>query len=87
MTSQYDAHGSEYPSASLKEGGAETIDDFCTIILEEANAEGVRGEVVFEQAMLRPDGFSTEEIPESPSSTSQELEPREAAFRAYPTPT
>ena len=25
---------------------------FCTIILEEANAEGVRGEVVFEQAML-----------------------------------
>ena len=42
----------EYPSASLKEGGAETIDDFCTIILEEANAEGVRGEVVFEQAML-----------------------------------
>lgn len=52
MTSQYNAHGSEYPSASLKEGGAETIDDFCTIILEEANAEGVRGEVVFEQAML-----------------------------------
>ncbi len=42
----------EYPSASLKEGGAETIDDFCTIILEEANARGVRGEVVFEQAML-----------------------------------
>ena len=42
----------EYPFASLKEGGAETIDDFCTIILEEANAEGVRGEVVFEQAML-----------------------------------
>ena len=27
MTSQYNAHGSEYPSASLKEGGAETIDD------------------------------------------------------------
>ena len=52
MTSQYNAHGSEYPSAILKEGGAETIDDFCTIILEEANAEGVRGEVVFEQAML-----------------------------------
>ena len=45
-------HGAEYPSASLKDGGAATIDDFCTIILEEANAEGVRGEVVFEQAML-----------------------------------
>ena len=52
MTSQYEEHGAEYPSASLKEGGAATIDDFCTIILEEANAEGVRGEVVFEQAML-----------------------------------
>lgn len=52
MTSQYNEHGSEYPSAVLKEGGAETIDDFCTIILEEANAEGVRGEVVFEQTML-----------------------------------
>ena len=52
MTSQYEEHGAEYPSASLKDGGAATIDDFCTIILEEANAEGVRGEVVFEQAML-----------------------------------
>lgn len=52
MTSQYNSHGQEYPSAALKEGGAETIEDFCTIILEEANAEGIRGEVVFEQAML-----------------------------------
>lgn len=52
MTSLYEEHGAEYPSASLKEGGAESIDDFCTIILEEANAEGVRGEVVFVQAML-----------------------------------
>ena len=52
MTSQYNSHGQEYPSAVLKEGGAETIEDFCTIILEEANAEGIRGEVVFEQAML-----------------------------------
>ena len=40
MTSQYEEHGAEYPSASLKDGGAATIDDFCTIILEEANAEG-----------------------------------------------
>ena len=39
-------------TVSLKEGGAETIEDFCTIILEEANAEGIRGEVVFEQTML-----------------------------------
>ena len=52
MTSQYEEQDVEYPSAVLKDGGAATIDDFCTIILEEANAEGVRGEVVFEQAML-----------------------------------
>ena len=52
MTSQYEERGVEYPSAILKEGGAATIDEFCTMILEEANAEGVRGEVVYEQAML-----------------------------------
>jgi hypothetical protein len=52
MTSQYEERGVEYPEATLKEGGASTIDEFCTIILEEANAEGVRGEVVYEQAML-----------------------------------
>lgn len=28
MTSQYEEHGAEYPSASLKDGGAATIDDF-----------------------------------------------------------
>ena len=47
MTSQYEERGVEYPSAILKEGGAATIDEFCTIILEESNAE-----VVYEQAML-----------------------------------
>lgn len=51
MTSLYEENGAEYPS-SLKEGGAETIEDFCRIILEEAELEGVRGEVVYVQAML-----------------------------------
>lgn len=51
MTSLYEENGAEYP-ASLKEGGAETIEDFCSIILEEAEIEGVRGEVVYVQAML-----------------------------------
>ena len=51
MTSLYEEQGAEYPD-SLKEGGAETIDDFCMIILEESEKEGVRGEVVFVQAML-----------------------------------
>ena len=45
MTSLYEENGAEYPS-SLKEGGAETIEDFCSIILEEAELEGVRGEVI-----------------------------------------
>ncbi len=31
--------------------GAPTLQDFCTIVLEEAKAEGVRAEVVFAQAM------------------------------------
>lgn len=41
-----------YPGDVLGEGGAETIEDFCRIVTEEANAEGVRGEVVFCQSML-----------------------------------
>ncbi len=49
---QYEAQNVEYPSGILTEGGAPDIDTFCTIVIEEADAEGVRGEVVFEQAML-----------------------------------
>lgn len=40
-----------YPSNVYKEKGAATIDDFCRILVEEAEAEGVRAEVVFTQAM------------------------------------
>lgn len=40
-----------YPSDVYAEKGAETIDEFCKILVEEANAEGVRAEVVFVQAM------------------------------------
>lgn len=42
----------EYPSTALTNGGAETLEDFCRIILEEAETEHVRGEVVFAQSML-----------------------------------
>ena len=52
MVVQYEAQNVEYPSGILMEGGAPDIDTFCTIVIEEADAEGVRGEVVFEQAML-----------------------------------
>lgn len=83
MTSQYEEHGAEYPSASLKDGGAATIDDFCTIILEEANAEGVRGEVVFEQAMLETDGCSTVVIPEYLNIISLALERPAGALPEY----
>ena len=52
MVAQYEKQNVEYPSAVLNEGGAPDIDTFCSIVTEEADAEGVRGEVVYEQAML-----------------------------------
>ncbi len=52
MTACYACQNAEYPSGALESGGAGTIEEFCSIILEEAQAEGVRGEVVFVQAML-----------------------------------
>lgn len=52
MASWYKANGATYPSATYKQYGAETIDDFCRILYEEASTEGVRAEVVFAQAML-----------------------------------
>lgn len=42
---------SSYPSVYASKGAA-TINDFCNIVVDEANAEGVRAEVVFAQAML-----------------------------------
>ena len=52
MVAQYEAQNVEYPSGILTEGGAPDIDTFCTIVIEEADTEGVRGEVIYEQAML-----------------------------------
>lgn len=52
MCSLYNSQGCTYPSEELSCGGASDIDTFCNIIVEEANAENVRGEVVFAQAML-----------------------------------
>ncbi|MCI6004571.1 MAG: glucosaminidase domain-containing protein [Blautia sp.] len=52
MVSQFNSRNVEYPSSILGEGGAGTIEEFCSIIVEEADAEGVRAEVVFEQSML-----------------------------------
>lgn len=52
MTKMYVKSGKKYPSDSLKNGGAATINDFCQIVYEEAEREGVKAEVVFAQAML-----------------------------------
>ena len=52
MCSLYNSQGCTYPSEELSEGGAPDIETFCDIIIEEANAENVRGEVVFAQSML-----------------------------------
>ena len=40
-----------YPSKDLSKGGAKDIKTFAKIVLEEANAEGIKAEVVFCQAM------------------------------------
>ena len=52
MCSLYNLQGCTYPSEELSSGGAPDIETFCDIIAEEANAENVRGEAVFAQAML-----------------------------------
>lgn len=52
MVFLFNSRNVEYPSSILGDGGAETIEEFCDILLEEADIEGVRGEVVFVQSML-----------------------------------
>ena len=51
MVKYYKKSGCTYPSAALKKGGAADIKTFAKIVLEEANAEGIKAEVVFTQAM------------------------------------
>lgn len=51
MAKWYKSKYAAYPSADLASGGAPTIEEFATIVCEEAAAEGVRAEVVFCQAM------------------------------------
>ena len=51
MVRYYKKSGCTYPSAALKKGGAADIKAFSKIVLEEANAEGIKAEVVFTQAM------------------------------------
>jgi hypothetical protein len=52
MAAFYRSKAKPYPSTELGKGGAPTIDDFATLVFEEAEMEGVRPEVVFCQSML-----------------------------------
>lgn len=56
MAAWYTARGGEYPSEIYSDYGAETLQDFCKIVYEEATAEGVRAEVVFAQ-VCKETGF------------------------------
>ncbi len=51
MVADFNSTGKPYPAYKYAKKGAPTIRDFCTILLAEAKAEGVRAEVVFCQAM------------------------------------
>ena len=51
MVRRFNAVGKKYPSSVYSKYGAANIKAFCTILLSEAKAEGVRAEVVFAQAM------------------------------------
>ena len=50
MVSLFNSTGHTYPTIYASKGAA-TINDFCQIVLEEANAEGVKAEILFAQAM------------------------------------
>ena len=52
MVRYYNSIGVTYPAVDLGKGGAETIEEFCKIVYEEAESEGVKAEVVFSQIML-----------------------------------
>ena len=51
MVRYFESSGHAYPSSVLGVGGASTLEQFCLLYLEEAQAEGVRAEVAFAQAM------------------------------------
>lgn len=51
MIDYFSASGEEYPSEKLSEDGADSIETFCQMYVEEAEAEGVRPEVAFAQTM------------------------------------
>lgn len=51
MANRYKEEGKRYPVKNMTAGGAKNINEFCQIIVEEAEAEGVSAELVFAQIM------------------------------------
>ncbi|WP_161956989.1 N-acetylmuramoyl-L-alanine amidase [Slackia faecicanis] len=51
MARAYERAGATYPASALGRGGAPTLREFCSILYDQAVAEGVRPEVLFCQAM------------------------------------
>ena len=51
MVRYFSASGNVYPESVYSSKGASTINEFCSAIYEQANAEGVRAEVLFSQVM------------------------------------
>lgn len=51
MADYFNDSGETYPAEELSKGGADSIEAFCQIYYEEAEAEGVRPEVAFAQTM------------------------------------
>ena len=51
LVKYFKSKGKSYPAEQLSKGGASTLEEFCQIYIEEAEAEGVRAEVAFTQAM------------------------------------
>jgi hypothetical protein len=56
MMAFYEARGGVYPSDIYSDYGAATLKEFCQIVYDEANAEGVKAEVVFAQ-ICKETGF------------------------------
>lgn len=51
MVEWYKSKNKTFPAATYEKYGAKTIEEYCTILYDEATYEGVRPEVVFAQAM------------------------------------
>ena len=56
MAAFFRARGGVYPEDIYSEYGAPTLEDFCQIVYDEAEAEGVKAEVVFGQ-VCKETGF------------------------------